>query len=305
MTNEQIVEAAKSAEKKTEFGELVHSKVSRGVNSAYGIGFLEGAEWARGQLKPSRFHPGDWVVYDGPLGHAILQIEDVIDGRYTFVDNDSTLLVEDSNEFLRPLTQKDVEKKEEWKPQPESLEALMYAIEGKWDAISPTSYLSRRLEDLYEGLVNTYNVDETLLAELPKAASRAYTAEDIEGLRGLKRKIEASMEQKPVEPSDDELQRHQDELYDFKVFAAKQAREHHISFVHDFEWNNFCAELLSYFNEKQKPAEWSEEDKKMLLSIINAFRNGTVSTIGQEHWLKSLPERFKNPACRFYKEDEK
>ena len=50
MTNEQIVEAAKSAEKKTEFGELVHSKVSRGVNSAYGIGFLEGAEWARQQI---------------------------------------------------------------------------------------------------------------------------------------------------------------------------------------------------------------------------------------------------------------
>lgn len=50
MTDEQIVEAAKSAEKKTEFGELVHSKVSRGVNSAYGIGFLEGAEWAREQM---------------------------------------------------------------------------------------------------------------------------------------------------------------------------------------------------------------------------------------------------------------
>ena len=60
-------------------------------------------------------------------------------------------------------------------------------------------------------------------------------------------------EQKPTEPSDDELQRHQDELYDFKVFAAKQAKEHHISFVHDFEWDNFCGELLSYFNEKQKP----------------------------------------------------
>lgn len=90
----------------------------------------------------------------------------------------------------------------EWKPQPESLEALMYAIEGKWDAISPTSYLSRRLEDLYEGLVNTYNVDESLLAELPKAASRAYTAEDIDELRELKRKIEASMEQKPAEKQD-------------------------------------------------------------------------------------------------------
>lgn len=50
MTDKQIVEAAKSAEKKTEFGELVHSKVSRGVNSAYGIGFLEGAEWARKQM---------------------------------------------------------------------------------------------------------------------------------------------------------------------------------------------------------------------------------------------------------------
>lgn len=62
-------------------------------------------------------------------------------------------------------------------------------------------------------------------------------------------------EQKPVEPSDEELERHQEELYNFKVFAAKQAKEHHISFVHDFEWNNFCAELLSYFNEKQKPVE--------------------------------------------------
>ena len=50
MTDEQIVNAAKSAEKKTGFGELVHSKVSRGVNSAYGIGFLEGAEWAREQM---------------------------------------------------------------------------------------------------------------------------------------------------------------------------------------------------------------------------------------------------------------
>ena len=86
-----------------------------------------------------------------------------------------------------------------WKPQPESLEALMYAIEGKWDMIPPTSYLSRRLEDLYEGLVNTFNVDESFLTELPKVASRAYTAEGIEELRELKHKIEASMEQKPVE----------------------------------------------------------------------------------------------------------
>ena len=66
------------------------------------------------QHPSSKFRPNDWVVYDGPLGHAILQVEDVIDGRYTFVDNDSTLLVEDSDKFLRPLTPKDVEKPAEW-----------------------------------------------------------------------------------------------------------------------------------------------------------------------------------------------
>lgn len=40
------------------------------------------------------------------------------------------------------------------------------------------------------------------------------------------------------------------------------------------------------------PSEWSEEDKKMLLSIIKAFRIGALSTIGQEQWLKLLPDRF-------------
>ena len=66
------------------------------------------------QHPSSKFHPGDWVVYDGPLGHAILQVKDVVDGRYTFVDNDSTLLEEDGDKYLHPLTPKDVEKKAEW-----------------------------------------------------------------------------------------------------------------------------------------------------------------------------------------------
>ena len=113
-------------------------------------------------------------------------------------------------------------------------------------------------------------------------------------------------EQKPVEPSDDELQRHQDELYDFKVFATKQAKEHHISFVHDFEWNNFCAELLSYFNE-QKP-EWSEEDEKIrdnILRLLSFFvdtsecdSNPSLSTSYPAYqreidWLKSLRPSWK------------
>ena len=43
---EQIVGAAKAKEKETEFCELVKSRVSRGVDSAFGIGFIEGAVWA-------------------------------------------------------------------------------------------------------------------------------------------------------------------------------------------------------------------------------------------------------------------
>lgn len=46
-----------------------------------------------------------------------------------------------------------------WKPSEEQMEALMLAIEGKWEAILPTGYMSRRLEDLYEGLANTFGVE--------------------------------------------------------------------------------------------------------------------------------------------------
>ena len=42
MTDEEIVKRAKDAEKRTGFGELVHSPISKGINSAYGIGFIEG-----------------------------------------------------------------------------------------------------------------------------------------------------------------------------------------------------------------------------------------------------------------------
>ena len=95
---------------------------------------------------------------------------------------------------------------------------------------------------------------------------------------GILKKLSSKKEQKPIEPSDDELQRHQDELYNFKVFAAKQAKEHHISFVHDFEWNNFCAELLSYFNEKRKPAEWDELQSEFK-NINEAFENGKKEVV--------------------------
>jgi hypothetical protein len=95
-----------------------------------------------------RFHPGDWVVYDGPLGHAILQVKDVLEGRYTFVDNDSTLLVEDSDKFLRPLTPKDVEKKVEWSEEDEeTIGTLINYFEG--DALDySTDEMIRRIRAL-------------------------------------------------------------------------------------------------------------------------------------------------------------
>ena len=129
-------------------------------------------------------------------------------------------------------------------------------------------------------------------------------------------------EQKPIEPSNEELQRYQNELYDFKVFATKQAKEHHISHVHDFEWNNFCAGLLSYFNE-QKSAEWSDEDSDNLERVDNylwmlddyvgddcAMPQGKTDKIRgniQEvlsPWLKNLPKRFSPQPKQEWSEDD-
>lgn len=50
MTDKEIIERAKSAEKRTKFGEIVHNPISNGVNSAYGIGFIDGMEEYRSSL---------------------------------------------------------------------------------------------------------------------------------------------------------------------------------------------------------------------------------------------------------------
>lgn len=47
MTREdEITNSAKEHEKQTFFCDLVKSASSKGVNSAYGLGFIEGAVWA-------------------------------------------------------------------------------------------------------------------------------------------------------------------------------------------------------------------------------------------------------------------
>ena len=48
MNDDNIIDAAKKYEKSTCFGDIVLK--AKGVNSAAGIGFLEGAVWARKQI---------------------------------------------------------------------------------------------------------------------------------------------------------------------------------------------------------------------------------------------------------------
>ena len=58
MTDKEIVERAKEAEKRTGFGELVHSPISKGVNSAFGIGFIEGMVEYRNSLQEESVNNG-------------------------------------------------------------------------------------------------------------------------------------------------------------------------------------------------------------------------------------------------------
>ena len=75
MTDEQIVAAAKAAGQKTEFGELVRSPLVRGTFSAYEIGFIEGAEWAREQMPM----PEDTLIFrKGVEEGRRLEREDVL-----------------------------------------------------------------------------------------------------------------------------------------------------------------------------------------------------------------------------------
>ena len=61
---EEIVKAAKEFENRSWFSDIVHSKVSRGVDSAFGIGFIEGAVWADENPQNSQLSAADRGIID-------------------------------------------------------------------------------------------------------------------------------------------------------------------------------------------------------------------------------------------------
>ena len=75
----------------------------------------------------------------------------------------------------------------------------------------------------------------------------------------------------------------------------ERIRKELISFVNKYYGEETKKEVLTYL-EKQKPAEWSEEDERHLNTIIRAIHGaGNITPIDgelAEKWLKSLPERF-------------
>ena len=108
-------------------------------------------------------------------------------------------------------------------------------------------------------------------------------------------------EQKPAEWSKED----DEEIQKIIVVIESVDEENHRLYPHARILHNEYKEMIAFLkslplNLKKKNEdvvkpcsnEWSKEDEKILSSIINDFRSGNVSTIGQEQWLKDLPNRF-------------
>jgi len=77
--------------------------------------------------------------------------------------------------------------------------------------------------------------------------------------------------------------------------ATKEQRDTLIKAMYDAGYI-FDFEKKELKKIEQKPAEWSEEDERMLESIISDFAAGHKSSIGQDKWLKSLkPQNHWKP----------
>lgn len=105
--------------------------------------------------------------------------------------------------------------------------------------------------------------------------------------------LEKQKEQKPAQWNEEDEKKRNLLIEILKVnhpngyFKVNPANTLNMEAMHVEELVNWLTAL-----PPQPKVEWSKEDERMLRLIINAFRNGAMSTIGQEQWLKSLPERF-------------
>jgi len=89
-----------------------------------------------------------WIEKQKDCSGCAKHLEGYISGR---CDAENKLL-EQFGAIITPEGELHV--KPRWKPSDEMMEALDYAITGHFDMISPTSYLSRKLEELYDRLKN-------------------------------------------------------------------------------------------------------------------------------------------------------
>lgn len=134
----------------------------------------EFVEYAAQQLLGYAKHeiqPAEWSEEDEKMRNLAIEWAEIMSAQFSFVDMDSTDFCKIISwlKSLRPQYHGDVTmteayemgleagKASSWKPSEEQMEALLLAIEGK---CPPTSYMSRRLEDLYDGLANTFGIDE-------------------------------------------------------------------------------------------------------------------------------------------------
>ena len=113
---------------------------ARKWNEAYEKGYSLGYENGRNEQKP------EWSEEDeNMLNSCISSIEEAKENRYYYRETDGDTSYDHEISWLKSL-------RPSWKPTEEQMEALDYAITGDFDKIPPTSYLSRRLEEIEEYL---------------------------------------------------------------------------------------------------------------------------------------------------------
>ena len=119
-------------------------------------------------------------------------------------------------------------------------------------------------------------------------------------LAGRKVTEEKQKEQKPAE---EDGPFNEDEFLENELSAFLQ------NYDKEYDDDAAVSDVARHFYEigkkqkEQKPVEWSEDDEKMLQSIIKDFRAGKVSTIGQEQWLKFLRPQTKEELAKMLQDE--